>query len=73
MKAVFVIAHIAKDEVAISARSKGGFNVQMIMEKMNGGGHMTQAGLQTKEYDVKELKVMLLKILEEYLKGEKEE
>ena len=45
----------------------------MIMEKMNGGGHMTQAGLQTKEYDVKELKVMLLKILEEYLKGEKEE
>ena len=73
VKAVFVIAHIAKDEVAISARSKGGFNVQMIMEKMNGGGHMTQAGLQTKEYDVKELKVMLLKILEEYLKGEKEE
>lgn len=70
VKAVFVIASVAKDERAISARSKGGFNVQMVMEKLNGGGHMTAAGLQSKEYGVKELERMLKEALDEYLKGE---
>lgn len=72
VKAAFVIAHISKDEVAISARSKGGFNVQVIMEKMNGGGHMTAAGLQVKDVDVNKLNEELKEVLDEYLKGEEE-
>ena len=30
----------------ISARSLGGFNVQLIMEAIGGGGHQTMAGAQ---------------------------
>jgi c-di-AMP phosphodiesterase-like protein len=32
--------------VAISARSKGKINVQLIMEKLDGGGHFDMAGAQ---------------------------
>ncbi len=33
-----------KDTVTISARSLGSINVQVIMERMGGGGHLTMAG-----------------------------
>ena len=69
IKAVFVIAKVAEDEVAISARSKGGFNVQVVMEKMQGGGHMTAAGGQYKDGNVAELKELLIEKLNEYIKG----
>lgn len=69
VKAVFVIAPIAKDEIAISARSKGGFNVQVIMEKMHGGGHMTAAGAQIRNGNVDELKNKLLTEINTYIKG----
>lgn len=36
------------DEVNISARSFGGMNVQIIMEKLGGGGHRTMAACQLK-------------------------
>ena len=69
VKAVFVIAPVTDNEVAISARSKGGFNVQVVMEKMHGGGHMTAAGGQYKDGNVEELKAQLIEKLNEYLKG----
>ena len=70
VRGVFVIAKLDSGENAISARSKNGFNVQMVLEKMHGGGHMTAAGLQTREYSVDELKSQLLKVIEEYVKNE---
>lgn len=70
VRAVFVIAKTDKDEAAISARSKGDFNVQMVMEKLNGGGHMTAAGLQVKDRSVSELEKMLIVAIEDYMKGE---
>ncbi len=68
--AIFVITNIAKDEVAISARSKNNFNVQIIMEKMHGGGHMTAAGLQRKDEKVEDLKKELMNILKDYIEKE---
>ncbi len=68
--AIFVITNIAKDEVAISARSKNNFNVQIIMEKMHGGGHMTAAGLQRKDEKVEDLKNELMNILKDYIEKE---
>jgi len=66
VKAAFVLCNISKDEVAITARSNGEINVQTIMEAMNGGGHMTAAGLQKKDGDIillaKELKENIDKI-----------
>ena len=32
--------------VSVSARSMGQINVQIIMEKLGGGGHLTMAGAQ---------------------------
>ncbi|OQB14478.1 MAG: Bifunctional oligoribonuclease and PAP phosphatase NrnA [Firmicutes bacterium ADurb.Bin193] len=36
----------SNDTIFISGRSVGGVNVQMILEKLGGGGHMTVAGAQ---------------------------
>ncbi|MBR5342129.1 MAG: DHH family phosphoesterase [Erysipelotrichaceae bacterium] len=73
IEAAFVICNSDKNEVLISARSKGRINVQVIMEKMNGGGHMTAAGLQVSDSSVPKLEAELLKVLDEYFKGEKNE
>ena len=55
--------------VAISARSLGDINVQMIMEQMGGGGHLTNAATQFKEMSqeevVNQLKMMIKKYHEE--------
>ena len=45
VEASFALA-LVPDGVAISARSKGNVNVQLIMEKLDGGGHFDMAGAQ---------------------------
>ncbi len=45
VEASFALA-ISGTGVAISARSKGRINVQLIMEKLDGGGHFDMAGAQ---------------------------
>ena len=44
--ASFVMAKRSDDTVGISARSLGDINVQVIMEMLNGGGHLTNAATQ---------------------------
>ena len=46
IKASFVAGRTIKGETVISARSLGEINVQVIMEKLGGGGHLTTAGAQ---------------------------
>lgn len=48
IKASFVITPF-NDAIYISARSIDEVNVQLIMEKLGGGGHMTIAGVQLKD------------------------
>lgn len=72
MQASFVIAKVDAETCAISARSNGEINVQLIMEKMNGGGHFTAAALQRKQTTVQELKEELIETLEVYFKEVKE-
>ncbi|MBQ1289203.1 MAG: DHH family phosphoesterase, partial [Erysipelotrichaceae bacterium] len=72
VEAAFVICYTGKEEAMISARSKGKINVQVIMEKMNGGGHMTAAGLQVNDSSVPKMENELLKVLDEYFEGEKQ-
>lgn len=71
IEAVFVICNTNSDETMISARSKGDTNVQLIMEKMNGGGHKTAAGLQKKNTTVDKLAEELQEAIMIYL-SEKE-
>lgn len=66
--AAFVICNDNKNETLISARSTGIINVQVIMEKMGGGGHLTAAGLQVNDSSVAKLEAKLLTVLDEYFK-----
>lgn len=70
VEASFVIAKCGDSEVAISARSSGRINVQVIMEKMHGGGHMTAAALQREHEKVENLKKELIQGINEYFKEE---
>lgn len=53
IKASFVLTYY-NDEIYISARSIDEVNVQIIMERLGGGGHMTIAGAQLKEVNMEE-------------------
>ena len=46
VKAAFALAMNEKEQTIISARSLGEINVQTIMEKFGGGGHLTSAAAQ---------------------------
>ena len=63
--ASFVLCEI-DDVVMISGRSLGDINVQVILEKLGGGGHLTFAGAQIAGVTLDEAKERLLKVIEEY-------
>ena len=49
VKASFVAGRDETGRTVVSARSLGDINVQLIMEKLGGGGHLTTAGAQVEE------------------------
>ncbi len=53
--------------VNISARSMGAMNVQIIMEKLGGGGHQTMAAAQFKDITVYEAKAQLIGAIDEHI------
>jgi len=59
------------DTVNISARSLGGMNVQVIMERLGGGGHQTMAASQIKNVSVSEAVNMLKNAIDETLNNNK--
>lgn len=71
-KAAFVVCKTNKDDVIISARSNGQINVQVILEGMNGGGHMTSAGLQRKDVSVDDLRDELIENINKYFNKDEE-
>ena len=64
--AAFALCRIG-DTVHISARSQGKINVQLILEKMGGGGHFDSAGAQMKSSSVANALTMLRTAIDEYL------
>ena len=63
--ASFVIGKIG-DKVYISGRSIGDINVQVILEKLGGGGHITLAGAQVEGMTEEEVKQELINRINEY-------
>lgn len=57
--------------VHISARSIGTVNVQLILEKMNGGGHFDAAGAQVSDSNMKLVLEKLREEIDNYLDSEK--
>lgn len=64
----FVIIRIDEETIGISARSLGMVNVQRIMEKLGGGGHLTNAATQIKDKSVQEVREMLIETIIESTK-----
>lgn len=60
VEASFAIIRIDDNTIGISARSLGKINVQRIMEKMGGGGHLTNAATQIKDKTIIEVKQLLI-------------
>ena len=54
------------DKIFVSGRSIGDINVQMILEKLGGGGHITVAGAQLEGVSLEEAKKELISRIEEY-------
>jgi len=67
VNAAFVIGNTDEKETRVSARSDGTINVQMLAEKMFGGGHFTMAGVSFKNSTIKKAEEKLLEVLNEYL------
>ena len=67
INASFVIGKTGPEEVRISCRSDGTINVQLLAEKMNGGGHFTQAACAFKSSSLETAETRLLTTLNDYL------
>ena len=65
VKASFALCCIG-DSVHISARSQGKINVQLILEKIGGGGHFDSAGAQLKGYTIHNAVSVLRAAIDEY-------
>lgn len=63
--ASFVLGNVG-DKICISGRSIGDVNVQLILEKLGGGGHMTLAGAQVEGMTLEEVKQELINRINEY-------
>ena len=65
INASFVLGKIG-NTVFISGRSIGDINVQIILEKLGGGGHITLAGAQLEDVSIEDAKQELLTRIDEY-------
>ncbi|GGG97501.1 DHH family phosphoesterase [Staphylococcus pragensis] len=54
IEASYVVAKREDDLIGISARSLGSINVQLTMEALGGGGHLTNAATQLKGFTIEE-------------------
>ena len=68
VNASFVLFETGREnEINISARSLGQYNVQLIMESLGGGGHHTMAACQIREDDLEAAKRRLIEAINEYI------
>ncbi len=68
----FVIGRKLEGEVFISGRSLGDVNVQVVLEKIGGGGHMEVAGAQFRDKSMDEVKDLLIEAINAYVSEEGE-
>lgn len=62
VRASFVI-YPYKDVINVSARSLGDVNVQLLMEKLGGGGHQTMAGAQINGSSVAQVREKIIEMI----------
>lgn len=73
VNASFVIAERSEGGIGISARSLGEVNVQIIMENLGGGGHLTNAATQMPEATIEEAIELVKQTITDIYEGEQTE
>ena len=68
IKAAVVLTQVG-EQIYVSARSIDDVNVQVMMEKIGGGGHMSVAGAQLKGMTLAEARVKIKEIIDEMISG----
>ena len=63
------VAFPVDDMVYISGRSLGQLNVQMVLERMGGGGHSTMAAVQLRDKRPDEARVELIEAIDSYMQS----
>lgn len=70
IEAGLAIGFIDKDLIGVSARSLGELNVQILMEKVGGGGHLNNAAAQIKGDSIEEVINRLKQLIDEFFNKE---
>lgn len=66
IQVAFVLVKIG-DDVVVSGRSLGDINVQVIMESLGGGGHLTMAGTRLKHCGIQDARIKVEEAAEKYI------
>jgi len=64
VEASFTIGKISEDTIGVSARSLGEINVSNFMKELGGGGHSSNAATQIKNKTIKEVKQLIIDVIE---------
>ena len=72
VEASFVLTYV-NNKIHISGRSLGRISVQLILERLGGGGHLTSAGTQLDNMNIEEAEILLIKTIDEYIEEEEVE
>ncbi len=67
VNAAFVIGNVDDNTVKVSSRSDGTINVQLLNEKMGGGGHFASAASSFKGSSIDKVEDILLDVLDTYI------
>lgn len=73
VNAAFVLGRTQQNEIRLSARSNGSINVQLLCEKMGGGGHFGGAAAAFTDIPLSHAESKLLETLDTYLEGARAE
>ena len=65
--ACFVCAHISPKRIKVSARSDGTVNVQLLAEKLGGGGQFSRAAIQFDDARIDDVKDAVYNVILKYL------
>ena len=65
--ACFVCAHVAPKKIKVSLRSDGSINVQLLAEKLGGGGHFSSAAIAFDNNKIEDVKEAIYNVISKHL------
>ncbi len=65
--ACFVVAHTSSKMIKVSARSDGSINVQLLAEKLGGGGHFSMAAITFDNNRIDDVKDLIYNVIQKHL------